>query len=94
MKGDTPTPQESQQPNTKKKHPFYWIWLIVAIIGIGVVYLGLSDIYHQIANVNRSIHENTVALQSKSVILSDIKDTMQQLIFTIKDSVNNIIRSI
>jgi hypothetical protein len=47
MKGDTPTPQESQQPNTKKKHPFYWIWLIVAIIGIGVVYLGLSDIYHR-----------------------------------------------
>lgn len=101
MNDHHPIQTESQktknQPDKMKKKPWFnqgWIWLIVAAIGIGVVYFGLSDITERMAVVNQSIQENTQAIEAQRDTLYEIKMGIQQLIVTIKDSVNNIIQSI
>jgi len=88
-----------QQPPAEQeqvKKPWYnqgWVWLIIAVVSIGVLFFGFSGLMDQMTEINQSIQDNTSAVQEQSFILSDIKQEIQQLIVLIKDSVNEILRS-
>lgn len=70
-----------------------WIWLIVAFIGIGILFFYFSNLTEQMTGINQSIQENTQALLDQDHILADIQHGIQQLILEIKDSVDKIIQS-
>ncbi|MBP1934501.1 methyl-accepting chemotaxis protein [Ammoniphilus resinae] len=87
---------EQHPPAEQVKKPWYnqgWVWLIIAVVGIGVLFFGFSGLTDQMTEINQSIQDNTSAIQEQSFILSDIKQEIQQLIVLIKDSVNELMRS-
>ncbi|WP_134699464.1 hypothetical protein [Ammoniphilus sp. YIM 78166] len=93
VKNHRPSPVEPEQEKKTGFHSF-WVWLIVAFIGIGVMYFGLSGIMEQLTAINDSIQANSQAIKEQTHILSDMKRAFQQLIVVVKDSVNEIIQSI
>jgi hypothetical protein len=70
----------------KHKKPWYnqgWLWLIVAIIGIAVIWFALSALTQQVAQVNQSVQEQTDVLRSQNQLLASIRNGMDSLVRTI-----------
>lgn len=86
--------QPTTVPIKQKKKPWFnqgWIWLIVAVMSIGVIHFGFSDLSEQLIEINDSIENNTLAIQEQSHILTDLTQGIEQLIVVMKDSVDRII---
>ncbi|MDT8861855.1 hypothetical protein N0O92_16700 [Alkalihalobacillus sp. MEB130] len=82
---------ETRHSNNKK--PWYnqgWMWLIVAAIGIGVLFFALSGLTDEVSNMNESIQSQTEAIEEQTQVTESIKESMNNLIATIQDAVNKI----
>lgn len=90
--------QHQEQPKSKPPvKPWFnqgWTWLIVALIGISVIYFGFMGLTEQVTEVNQSIQENTVAIKEQTSILTDINQGIQQWMVELKDTVTRILDSI
>jgi hypothetical protein len=81
---------EYRSRNERNKKPWYnqgWVWLIVAVIGIGVVYFGFSALTQETANINESIKEQTALMKEQNQILSLLKGGLEEIAAAIKDAV-------
>lgn len=79
---------EARSEHTKK--PWYnrgWVWLIVAFIGIGVIFFSLTALTQETANINESIQDQTAAIKEQSQILHSINDSINNVVIAIKDAV-------
>ncbi|WP_332629760.1 hypothetical protein [Halalkalibacter flavus] len=82
---------ETRHSNNKK--PWYnqgWMWLIVAAVGIGVLFFALSGLTDEVSNMNESIQDQTEAIEEQTQVTESIKESMDNLITTIQDAVNRL----
>ncbi|WP_332692638.1 hypothetical protein [Halalkalibacter lacteus] len=94
-----PNKQDERIKKCRVRKPWYnkgWIWLIVAIIGIAVLFFGLSGITEEIANMNESIQAQTASIDEQNQVLQFLKEGMkdltvaiQEAISTFEDSIND-----
>ncbi|MFC0469080.1 hypothetical protein ACFFHM_00485 [Halalkalibacter kiskunsagensis] len=88
---------ERQPSNKRFKRPWYnkgLVWLFVAAIGIGVLFFALSGLTDEVANVNQSLQEQTVAIEEQTQVMDSIKEGMNDIVVAIKDAANRITDSI
>ncbi|KHF39572.1 hypothetical protein [Halalkalibacter okhensis] len=77
--------------NSNNKKPWYnqgWVWLIVATIGIGVLFFAITGLTEQVSDVNQSMQDQTEAIEEQTQVTESIKESMDNLITTIQDAVN------
>ncbi|GAE27606.1 hypothetical protein JCM9140_3759 [Halalkalibacter wakoensis JCM 9140] len=79
--------------HSHNKKPWYnqgWMWLIVAAIGIGVLFFALSGLTDEVSHLNESIQDQTEAIEEQTRVSESIKESMDNLITTIQDAVNTL----
>jgi hypothetical protein len=79
------------------RRPWYnkgWVWLIVAAVGMIILFFCLSGLTEETAKVNQSIQEQTSAIKEQSQIMHSIKEGMNDIVLAIKDAVIAIKESI
>jgi hypothetical protein len=82
-------PQQELGPRVKKKSWYNqgWLWLIVAVAGIAIIYMGFSGLTRETVNMNAYIQGQTTAIREQTGVLGSIKDSLNQITLAIKDAV-------
>lgn len=92
-----PNEHHSSPEQEKNRKPWYnqgWLWLLVALLGIGVLFFGFSSLISEIGNTNQVIQEQTEAINEQNNVLHSINEGIQEITVTIQDAISSIKDSI
>ncbi|MEB1807031.1 MAG: hypothetical protein LPK26_06985 [Bacillaceae bacterium] len=96
---DNHLPNEHHSSPQKEKNgkPWYnqgWLWLLVALLGIGGLFFGFSSLIDEIGTTNQVIQEQTKTINDQNNVLHSINEGIHELTVTIKDAISTIKDSI
>ncbi|CAG7653007.1 hypothetical protein PAESOLCIP111_06686 [Paenibacillus solanacearum] len=74
-----PQPPEAEPRRSKPWHSQGWLWLIVAVIGIGVMAAGVIIGAGEMEGVRSAIHEQTGVLREQNGLLHDLSAGLDRL---------------
>ncbi|CAG7653252.1 hypothetical protein ACFQI7_30715 [Paenibacillus allorhizosphaerae] len=74
-----PLPAETEPRRGKPWHSQGWLWLIVAVIAIGVMGAGLLMLAGEIGGIRSAIHEQTDVIREQNGLLNDLSAGLDRL---------------
>ncbi|GAA0370243.1 hypothetical protein [Bacillus horti] len=102
---EEPNDFHREQP-VRERHraPWYnrgWVWMIIVVVALFVLLIGFSWLTDGLGTVGESIDQQTEAirdqtnvLETQNSLLANIRDGIQNLMQSIRDSVNQILAAI
>ncbi|OLO26545.1 hypothetical protein BTR23_22910 [Alkalihalophilus pseudofirmus] len=86
-----------EQKGTRGRKPWYnqgWLWLLVALIGIVVLFFGFSSLIEEIGKMNESLQGQTNAINEQNDVLHSIREGINDMTVAIRDAFTTIKNSI
>lgn len=96
VQSDDPVNQEKRSKKNYK-NPWYnqgWVWLIVAIISLGVFFFLFQGLIDQLSQLTQATQEQTDAVQEQNQILSGIKEKMNKLMVELNRVASDVVQAI